>query len=331
MGTRVEAWDFIWIVVVASYLPLMVVCPHFGPIAVAAGLVGAVRFWSNAWRAANGTALRGALVWAGFAIGLGILAQLFAIVEPSEGGRPWTARVTYLMTLAALAGLTSVLGARNPGSGAWTVLMALLVVVFLIPWLEISGKVRRGQDAGLVRLDSPWNLFYGLLVVAGVTNYLPTRYGASAAVLGAGLAGEYLGLSHLEWSPGFRSRAWELVAWSLGLSLFLARWQAVRIRSSEDPLNRLWYGFRDHWGVVWALRTSERFNRTAEQARWPFRISWFGHVPADDAGTCEADAAMDQAVRTLRLLVRRFITPGRIDSLLDPPRSGPCQSRGSSG
>ncbi len=330
MRSRLGQWDRIWAVALASYLPLIIYEKQFAPIAVAAGLAGALPFWRIAWRSAVGTSLRGALIWAVLAIGLGILSQLFAISEPLDAGRPWTARVTYMMTLAILAALISVLGARNPGSGAWTVLMVLLVVVFLIPWLEISGRVRRGQDSGFVRLDSPWNLFYGLLVIAGVTNYLPTKYGAAAAVLGAGLAGEYLGLSHPNWTPELRSRTWELVAWSLGLCLWLVRWQVARMRWAGHPLDRLWLWFRDHWGVVWALRTSERFNRTAEQARWPFRLSWFGHVPADASETGEADAAMNQAVTTLRLLLRRFVTPDRVESLFEASPSGPCQARGTS-
>ena len=59
-----------------------------------------------------------------------MLAQVVALSEPLESGRPWTARVTYLMVLSILAGLISVLGARNPGGGAWAILM--------VSWLSCS-------------------------------------------------------------------------------------------------------------------------------------------------------------------------------------------------
>ncbi len=114
-------------------------------------------------------------------------AQLVALTEPLSSGRPMAGRLTYLCVLAILAALVSVLNARTPGERVWAGLMVLLVVVFLIPWLEEAGRIRRAQGVVLVHLDSPWTIFYGLLVVVGVTNYLPTRFGLAAACLGLAL------------------------------------------------------------------------------------------------------------------------------------------------
>src|SRR5207245_6824908 len=108
--------------------------------------------------------------------------------EPTGTGRPLAGHLTYLAVLATLAALVSVLNARTPGGGAWAILMGLLVLVFLIPWLEGPGLVRDARGLGRLRLDAPWTLFYALLVLAGVTNYLPTRYGPTAAWLAAGFA-----------------------------------------------------------------------------------------------------------------------------------------------
>ena len=115
---------------------LAVVCPGRARWRLWLVLIRGVRTWRAAWKASWGMTLRGALVWAAVAIAVGMLAPVVAWTEPLESGRPWTARVTYLMVLSILAGLISVLGARNPGGGAWAILMVLLVVVFLIPWLE---------------------------------------------------------------------------------------------------------------------------------------------------------------------------------------------------
>ena len=191
IGWRVTVWA---VSLVISGLLVMFV-PTLAPWALMVALCGAIRPWLCAWKGAEGTALRGALAWAGLTVVLGLLAQVQALLELPETGRPWTGRITYLMVLAMLASLTSVLGARNPGGRAWAILMVLLVVVFLIPWLEAGGRLRRAQGLGQVQLDSPWTLFYGLLVLAGVTNFLPTRYGLAAISLGAGLVLELLGLT----------------------------------------------------------------------------------------------------------------------------------------
>ena len=127
---------------------LAVVVPARAPLATLLVLILGVRTWRAAWKASWGTTLRGALVWAAVAIAMGMLAQVVALSEPLESGRPWTARVTYLMVLSILAGLISVLGARNPGGGAWAILMVLLVVVFLIPWLEGARPAAPGTRAG---------------------------------------------------------------------------------------------------------------------------------------------------------------------------------------
>ena len=301
---------------------LLVAASDLAPLTLIFALSGMIRPWISTWRAAEGTALRGALAWAAAAIALALLAQFAALNEPLETGRPWTGRVSYLMVLAILAALISVLGARNPGGGAWAILMALLVVVFLIPWLETAGRLRRAQGPGLVELHSPWTLFYGLLVLAGVTNFLPTRYGLAATSLGAGLALEYLGLTRTDWAVSARATTWSAVSWAFALSLWLALWSAAGPIRGRNSLERLWFWFRDHWGVVWALRTAERFNRSAELAGWPSRLTWFGLVPGDGVG----ELPPEQAEKTLRGLIRRFVTAPRVDSLVASSEPGPCHS-----
>jgi hypothetical protein len=321
--------DVLWLLILGIACVLIAVSPRIAPLGLAAGLAGAIRPWARAWAAAEGTALRAALVWVAVAIGLGMVAQAVGLAETLESARPRTGRLTYLMVLAVLAALISVLGARHPGGGAWAILMVLLVVVFLIPWLELSARVRTAQGTAQLRLDSPWSLFYGVLVIAGVTNYLPTRYGPAAIVLGLGLVAEYLGLTRSGWSPLALARIWAFVAWSLGVSGWVTGWLASGRAPGADPIDRLWLWFRDHWGVVWALRTSERFNRTAEAAGWPLRLSWFGATSTAGPGGDSPEASRDQAMATLRNLLRRFATPGRLDALQETaPGAGgsPCHS-----
>jgi hypothetical protein len=303
----------------------VIVAPRWAPMVVVVLLLAGTRNWRAAWRAARGTTLRGALVWAAVVIGLGLLAMVVAMSEPLGTGRPWTARTSYLMVLAILAGLISVLGARNPGGGAWAILMMLLVVVFLIPWLEGSGRLRRAQGLAPLQLDSPWTLFYGLLVLAGVTNYLPTRYGPAVTCLGFGLVLEYLGLTRSDWTAPAQAAAWVDVAWFAGAALLIAGWCARRPVHGRNPLERLWFGFRDHWGVVWGLRTQERFNRTAEITRWPVRLTWFGLAPLDPSSPDLPDELPAAAEATFFNLTRRFATAEGLSALAGGGGARACQ------
>jgi hypothetical protein len=230
-----------------------------------------------------------------------------------------------LTVLLVLAGLVSVLGARNPGGGAWAILMALLVVVFLIPWLETAGRLRHGPGVADVQLHSPWTLFYGLLVLAGVTNYLPTRYSPAATAVGAGLLLEYLGLTRSDWSNLTRTQTWLAVAWTLAAGARFAAFRAERPNAGRNNLERLWLWFRDHWGVVWALRVQERFNRSAELARWPSRLTWFGLSPTSESEEDRSTELPSAAEATLRGLLRRFVTPERVEALLVRKEAESCQ------
>jgi hypothetical protein len=283
------------------------------PAAVVGGILLTGEHLVRAWRAARGTALRGAVLWAGVAVGLGLVA----VAEPAVTGKLTAGYATYLATLATLAALLSVLNARRPGGGAWAILMALLVLVFLIPWLEGPGLARPVPGLTRLRLDPPWTLFYGLLVLAGVTNYLPTRYGFAAACLVLGFLLQYLSLTRPGWPPARRTMIWAVVPWTFFLAVCTAGALARRERRARSTLDAAWLWFRDHWGVVWALRVRDRFNQSAEAQGWPIRLGWYGVVP-------ESAEVPDAAEATFKSLLRRFVEPERIDEALAGTLAGPC-------
>jgi hypothetical protein len=285
--------------------------PEWAPCPVLASLGLAVVPLRDAWRGARGTALRAAILWAILAIGLGALEQIAALREPFATGRPVAGHWSYLATLTAFAASISVLNARRPGGGAWAILMGLLVLVFLLPWVEGSGLARGGDGWDRLRLDSPWTLFYGVIVLAGGTNYLPTRYGPAAAWLIAAFLLELLGLTRTDWPLTWRARIWSASSWALAASAWTA-WVLGTAREDLPPgPERLWVWFRDHWGVVWALRVQDRFNRSAEATGWPVRLAWPGFVPAP-----RSDEAVETSVAveaTLKGLLRRFADAERIE------------------
>ena len=247
-------------------------------------------------RASRGLPLRPAAIWAGLAVGLAVGV---AWAGPATAGR-WA----YLMALATLAGLISVFNARTPGGGAWAILMGLLVLIFLVPWWEGVGLARGGAGWDRFRLDMPWNMFFALLAGAGVTNYLPTRYGPAAALLGLGLTGVFAGLVAPDTWFLAPDRAWRWGAWFVAVAAWSALRTGQRPRPPLDPFMSRWLDFRDHWGVVWGLRVQERFNRAAQAAGWPFRLTWHGPVGLDPTNSTAIPEPADQ---TLAALLRRFV------------------------
>jgi hypothetical protein len=291
----------------------IVLVPDRAPIVVAVAIASVAVPWRDAWRAAGGTALRPVLVWVGLALSLSLGAQICAFFEPVAGGRPAAGHLTYLSVLSLLAALISVLNARSPGGRVWAGLMVVLVIVFLIPWLEEPGRIRRAHGLARLHLDAPWTLFYAILVVMGVTNYLPTRFAIAALTLGATFVLEYLALTRLDWAAGRRAVIWLWVAWSMAVGVWLARLSERRTPASRSECERLWFWFRDHWGVVWGLRIAERFNRTAGLANWPVRLTWFGLEALSGLSPGEPPELPAEALPTLRSLLRRFARPERLD------------------
>jgi hypothetical protein len=291
---------------------LIVADPGRAPALVLLALVCACLPIAVAWGAARGTALRPALVWAGLAIILGGVSQVCTYGVNVATGRPGAGHWVFLGTLASLAGLMSVFNARRPGGAAWAILMGLLVLVFLTPWLEGMGLKGGGSPWDRLRLYAPWTVFYGFVALAGVTNYLPTRYWRASLFLGLALVLEYLGLTRGDWPLIWRARIWSAVPLCWAASAFAAHATADQNRPAEPGEGRLWWWFRDHWGVVWALRVMERFNRTAEASGWPIRLAWQGIIPAPghEGGP---PPPVPAAEATLKGLLRRFADPDRLD------------------
>jgi hypothetical protein len=126
---------------------------------------------------------------------------------------------------------------------------------------------------------------------------------------------------------------WSWSSWTLAAAAWSAHRSAARAPAARTRLERLWFWFRDLWGVVWALRILERFNRTAELKGWPVRLGWFGLEPAGaaaapaDAAAPSGPAAVEdppEAEAAFRGLIRRFAQPERVAEVLASGPSASC-------
>lgn len=273
----------------------------------------AFRNLALARRSLAGTALRPATVWAMLAI---LCALIAIVIDDTAPGRPRQGLFSHLAFLAVLASLVSVLGARKPGEGAWAILCGLFLAIGLLPMLEGIGLSRRFDVLDRLRSESPWTWFFVLVIIAGIGNYLLTRFGPAAMILGLGL-GWHL---RLVWTPDgraeWRGESWFVLPWSMAVSIALSAILARRARHFESPVvfHQMWIPFRDAWGAAWALRVLERVNQTAARNGWPERLTWFGLIDGepsqapDEAGDSKlAEAARDmRALASLNVFLRRF-------------------------
>jgi hypothetical protein len=254
-------------------------------------VTGAYPLW-RAWRANRRTTLRHTLAWALAAWA----AWVVALLADWRGQAPGPPAVRYFALCLTACAVIGVLGARRPGVGPWNFVLVGLLAVLLLPLAE---------GLGTLHLTWPRILFLAGALAVGVLNYLPTRLGPVALLFGAGWGLELAGVLPAEGVPEAVRRVLPVG----GLLLALGPWAAYvqmgwRPRPAAE-FDRLWLGFRDRFGVMWAQRLTEQFNRAAANAGWPVCLRWPG-LRLTPGAALPAPAVQEEIVATLRALLKRF-------------------------
>jgi hypothetical protein len=249
-------------------------------------LTGAYPLW-QAWLANRRTSLVHATGWAVAAWGAWCAAALFG----------WTGAWCYVaLCLTGCAGV-AVLGARRPGVSAWNFVVLALLAVDLLP---LADGLRRGHGLEVDAFHKTW---VAATIAVGVVNYLPTRLGPAACLLGLGCAWELATL-------GASTESQALPAGSLAACgmLALAPWVGygiVRSRATGlSELDNTWQTFRDRFGLLWGLRLREQFNRAAAHAGWTVVLGW--HAFRQTGALTPERTDGTAALTTLRALMKRF-------------------------
>jgi hypothetical protein len=222
------------------------------------------------------TTLRPALAWAAAALAAWVATPL----DPASLAVPYLA-----LCLSGCAGV-AVLGARRPGVGAWNFVVGGLLAVQMLP--VASGL-------GTPRLEPAHLIFLGATLVVVSLNYLPTRTGVAVPLSVGAFGLELARLAGARIPEGVRLAGWLLLA--------LAAWAivvALRLAAPANATDRLWLGFRDRYGVLWAQRVREQFNRSVASAGLPVRLAWSGLRPPGPGD--------GEPLATLRALLKRFAT-----------------------
>jgi hypothetical protein len=99
------------------------------------------------------------------------------------------------------------------------------------------------------------------------------------------------------------------VAFAGCLLVGLAPWAAYEriVRQPRPPaeFDRLWLDFRDRYGLFWAQRLRDQFNRAAANAGWPAYLRWRG-LRLRPGSALPAPAVQTEMLGALRALMKRF-------------------------
>jgi hypothetical protein len=247
---------------------------------------------AEAWKANRATTLRHALVW-----GLAALLNWLTAWVLAESGS--AAPLPFLALCLTGAASVAVLGARRPYVGAWNFVVVGLLAVMLLPLFEsmVLGK----------ELYEPLRIFFMAATIGvGVLNFIPTRMGPAALLLGFGCAGE---LSELFAAGWLRPTARDAARLALATAPLVA-WACWLGRRHGSAVDELWFDFRDRYGLLWGQRVREQFNHAARHAGWPVVLTWRGiRASSPSAEQCEREM-----LHTLAAVTQRFL--GR-DTALD--------------
>src|SRR5262249_29204403 len=155
-------------------------------------------------------------------------------------------------------------------------------------------------------LNSFQVVFLGAILLLGIFNYLPTRMGPAAMLLALGcgfelmmLAGDDDLIERLLPATPYARFFLALVPW-----VAAARWLSPHQGPTE--FDRVWFNFRDRYGIVWGQRLREQFNRAAGHNGWPVTLHWQGLRLAMGAPMPEPDMQA-KLLAALRALMQRFL------------------------
>jgi hypothetical protein len=216
---------------------------------------------------------------------------------------PWVAPLRLASVAFSFCPVLAVLGAKRPQHAAWSFVVLAFWGILALPAAE-TFFLQRGQR---LEMGAARSWFLWILILVGPVNYLPTRQWPAALLLAAAQVlalSEYLPLIQRTFFSGQF-----LVALSIScLAPAVAR--APNARNVANPYDRLWFDFRDTFGLFWSLRLQDRVNSVAATSNWPLVLGWSGLANRTTGEPLAAiEAPIESTLRTtIKGLLRRFVS-----------------------
>ncbi len=220
----------------------------------------------------------------------------------------WTAVMSLVPPIA-------VLGAKRPGSEAWS-WFVLVPLVLVLGWPALTVWTIHGP--GALRVETPVLIGFVLVLVMGCGNYLSTRLAIPALLYALSVVLVLAPCATVSAGNGMPA-AWGRVAGVLCL-LFAVGWGRLILRrpalAANGP-NRVWHDFREMFGIVWMKRAMDRINEEfAEREQWPARLGSDGLEWTETPTEEQRQQVEARLAYALHWLLRRFVDPEWIDQRL---------------
>ena len=240
------------------------------------------------WRPQRRTSLRHASGW----LALAWFGWMAALIGKLAGVD--SAPLLYAVICGTAAPAVAVFGARLPGMVGWNFVVAGLLAVLLFP---LASLIHRSDGWSP---DEPTAIFAGLVFLVAAINYLPTRYGYLAGSLALVSWIDLAVLTSPARWPGAPDVLLPASAAALGLALWIGLALSGRRHAGSDEFRGRWLAFRDRYGVVWARRVIDQFNRSSAAANFGVTLGWNGfEQQGDDADSLDVS-------RLFGRLMKRF-------------------------
>ncbi len=255
----------------------------------------------------RGTTLVAPANWCLVSLGLVVTVEAWLYLRPVGASE---AAWRYLAAVSTFCPIMAMLGAKRPQDRGWQFIVASLWIVLALP----ATQDLVFSPGGRLHLHAAWRWFLAILIIMSLANYLPTRFGLSAVLACLGQAVLLREQSpFMAAAPERGETSWGILL--LAVSILWARASIAREPATAPGWNRVWKDFRDCFGVVWALRITERVNQSARDYRWSIRLTWPGFVLADEpTGLPDRSAFSPQVELSLGTLLRRFVSQEWIDT-----------------
>ncbi len=283
-------------------------------VTIASGLIAIAQI-ARMYRTLRGTTLFAILLWT--VVGIAAVTATEIAIAFGALGAAQSEIVRFLAAAVIFCPNVAILGAKRPQDRAWQLIVLSFAVILALPAAQ-AWLMRPGQP---MTVHPIWSWSLVVLVVVGMSNYLPTRFALAAVVAATGQT--VLVWRELPW--GDVSTAHGAIDWlpTIALALFATATvianisPAGRSLAKRQPLELLWRDFCDQFGVVWGLRVAERVNSTAAQNHWDMRLRWDCLTRADGSPLeSTSTTEMERLQQALLPLLRRFVSADWIERRL---------------